>query len=272
MFRLQNNVPQTYIEQSRDFQLLCRLYDSINNGVRFDINTITNILNPLKVNDRVIQLLATRVGFNIEEETDTNLLRYILSTFPYALKYKGTKKGINYVVSAALKAEHSSDPPIIDIVNESYNPNKPEEKNPDHFTIAIHLPVKINTSTQNTLLEALKYIIPTGYLVSIDAYYPKGRGDRTTELYDYYNVAVIHNLPIYINSGLRRESDPNNTLPGNPDNPNIPTWEEINLINSFDTTEVVSSNNYDVDNLNKDSTQQLGNSFNINDKADNNGN
>lgn len=246
MFRLQNNVPQTYIEQSRDFQLLCRLYDSINNGVRFDINTITNILNPLKVNDRVIQLLATRVGFNIEEETDTNLLRYILSAFPYALKYKGTKKGINYVVSAALKAEHSSDPPIIDIVNESYNPNKSGEENPDHFTIAIHLPVKINTSTQNTLLEALKYIIPTGYLVSIDAYYPKGRGDRTTELYDYYNVAVIHNLPIYINSGLRRASDPNNTLPSNPDNPNIPTEEEINLINSFDTTEVVSSKDYDL--------------------------
>lgn len=268
MFRLQNNVPQTYIEQSRDFQLLCRLYDSINNGVRFDINTITNVLNPLKINDRAIQLLATRVGFNIEEETDTNLLRYILSAFSYALKYKGTKRGINYIVSAALKAEHSNHPPIIDIVNESLD-EKGNEK-PDHFTIAIHLPVKIDTSTQNTLLEALKYVIPTGYLVSIDTYYSEGRGDRTTELYDYYTVAAIHNLPIYINSGLRGDSDLNNTLP------EAPTWEEENLINSFDTTEVVSFTDYkksfDKKALTKDSTQQLTKIYDIDNKAGNNGN
>lgn len=41
--RLQNNVPEVYVKESRDFQLLCRLYDCILNGVKFDIDSMLNI-------------------------------------------------------------------------------------------------------------------------------------------------------------------------------------------------------------------------------------
>ena len=77
-----------------NFQLFCRLYDCINNGVQFDISTITDILDPIKVNDRIVKLLATRVGFITDIDIDNTVLRYILSAYPYIIKNKGTRKGI----------------------------------------------------------------------------------------------------------------------------------------------------------------------------------
>ena len=42
MLRLENNTPSIYCQKSRDFQLFCRLYDVVNNGVKFDIDSIIN--------------------------------------------------------------------------------------------------------------------------------------------------------------------------------------------------------------------------------------
>ena len=92
MFRLQNNTPSYYVNNSRDFQLFCRLYDYINNGVKFDIDSIININDPLKINDRLLNLYGSKVGFFTNKNINTNVLRRILKAFPYLIKYKGTKK------------------------------------------------------------------------------------------------------------------------------------------------------------------------------------
>ncbi len=105
MFRLQDNVPEVYIEQSRDFQLMCRAYDVVNNGVKYDIDTIVNILDPMKINDRMLNLLSLKVGFFAKREYESTLLRCIIRAFPFAIKYKGSKTGIEIAVSALLKAE-----------------------------------------------------------------------------------------------------------------------------------------------------------------------
>ena len=137
MFRLQNNVPSTYIEQSRDFQLFCRLYDCINNGVQFDISTITDILDPIKVNDRVVKLLATRVGFITDIDIDNTVLRYILSAYPYIIKNKGTRKGIEAAVNAILHAEHSIKAATVEVVN------KPAEgSNQAEYSVNIYMPIR----------------------------------------------------------------------------------------------------------------------------------
>ena len=109
MFRLQDNVPSVYIDQSRDFQLFCRVYDCINNAVKYDIDTIINILDPMTANDRILELLCTYVGFFPKMHYDSYLLRYIIASFSHAIKYKGTKHGINIAVSTILKAERNID-------------------------------------------------------------------------------------------------------------------------------------------------------------------
>ena len=35
MFRVENNVPDVYVQESRDFQLFCKLYDLAFQGSRF---------------------------------------------------------------------------------------------------------------------------------------------------------------------------------------------------------------------------------------------
>ena len=57
MFRLQENVPEVYVKHSRDFQTFCRIYDVINNSLRFNALSAENLLNPLKVNDKMLPLL-----------------------------------------------------------------------------------------------------------------------------------------------------------------------------------------------------------------------
>ena len=43
MFRFENNLPKCFVDESRDFQLMTRLDDSIFMGQRADIATMTNL-------------------------------------------------------------------------------------------------------------------------------------------------------------------------------------------------------------------------------------
>ena len=155
MFKLQNHVPPIYVEESRDFQLLLRLYDCIDGGNKFDASTIIEVLNPIKANDRILPLLATRVGFFTDKYIDGNVLKYIIAGFPYMIKNKGTQLGVEEAVNIILKAENSLDPPVI-----NYN------KLSNTFEIA--------TSTflynKTALDELLKYVLPTGTKYSTYTY------------------------------------------------------------------------------------------------------
>ena len=91
MFRLQEHMPDVYVNESRDFQVLCRLYDFLFNGIKFDIDSIININDAFKINERLLPLLAIKEGFFTDVQFDSKTLRYILKAFPYIIKYKGTK-------------------------------------------------------------------------------------------------------------------------------------------------------------------------------------
>ncbi len=166
IFRTQNNTPPIYVESSRDFQLFCRLFDTIVNSLRFRIKTILNLTNPMKLNDRMLKLYATKVGFITDREIDANVLRYILAAFPYIIKNKGTKLGIEQAVYTILKAENTVDPPYVEVINKFYEngkfvPNK-------SYIINIYLAARIYNRV--ALEEILKYVIPAGYIYNILLY------------------------------------------------------------------------------------------------------
>lgn len=247
MFRLQNNVPSTYIEQSRDFQLFCRLYDCINNGVQFDISTITDILDPIKVNDRVVKLLATRVGFITDIDIDNTVLRYILSAYPYIIKNKGTRKGIEAAVNAILHAEHSIKAATVEIIN------KPAEgSNQAEYSVNIYMPIILSSKTKKALNELLKYILPVGYIFDILPYDKlSGNEPLETDLTLTTSNIIAVQGPLTTTSGVRgsnsqyktyvkssdgKDVEVSNTISSNPD---------INrLVNNFDTVEVIGSEQY----------------------------
>ena len=238
MFRLQNNVPSTYIEQSRDFQLFCRLYDCINNGVQFDISTITDILDPIKVNDRIVKLLATRVGFITDVDIDNTVLRYILSAYPYIIKNKGTRKGIEAAVNAILHAEHSIKAAIVEIINKAASDTQLS------YSIKIYTPIILSYTTRKALDELLKYIVPTGYIIEILPYdkLPGSAYEDTTLILDTSNIVSVQG-PITTTSSIRGSNSEYINPDG--DKTKISSNDDINrLVNNFDTVEVVGSENY----------------------------
>ena len=247
MFRLQNNVPSTYIEQSRDFQLFCRLYDCINNGVQFDISTITDILDPIKVNDRVVKLLATRVGFITDIDIDNTVLRYILSAYPYIIKNKGTRKGIEAAVNAILHAEHSIKAATVEVIN------KPAEgSNQAEYSVNIYTPIILSSKTKKALNELLKYILPVGYIFDILPYDKlSGNEPLKTDLTLTTSNIIAVQGPLTTTSSVRGSNSQYKTYVKSPDGKDVEVSNTISsnpdinrLVNNFDTVEVIGSEQY----------------------------
>ena len=218
LIRLQNNTPSVYTKQSRDFQLFCRLYDCVINAVKYDIDTIVNINNVLKVNDRLLELYCTKVGFFTNKHFNSKILRAIISAFPYVIKNKGSKKGIEEAVTTILKVENKSETPEIVINNTTH-------------TIVIYTFVKV--FNKDAMLELLSYIIPIGYTYEIQ---------ESTPIQVQSQISTINNLvsiknPIISTSQVRGTDRIKQT--GNAYN--FTTDIENNFVGSFIGTQVIGA-------------------------------
>ena len=94
MFKFEDHMPQYWVNESRDFQLLTRIDDAIFMGQRADIATIQNLNDPKKCKNTFLNLLAKKVGFFTDKHIEESTLRNIISVFKIAVKHKGTKFGI----------------------------------------------------------------------------------------------------------------------------------------------------------------------------------
>lgn len=150
LIRMQNNVPETYVNQSRDYQLLCRLYDVVMNGVKYNIDALGNITDNAHIQSNLLSLLQTKVGFFESEVTDDKL-RYLLDAFPYIMKNKGSLKGIEQVLNVYLKMNHINTPVQVFV-------------NTQDCTIIVT--IKSNVILDTKIIEdVMNYVIPTGYSV-----------------------------------------------------------------------------------------------------------
>lgn len=167
MIRLQENVPEIYVKESRDFQLFCRIYDLINNATRYSIESTINLLDPLKCSDKVLPLLCTKVGFFPKSEYNTLAFRNIINAFSYILKYKGSKQGIKMALNVILKAENNYDKSNIEI---------------DSKISVIKVLTKKPIQNEALLRDVLSYVIPIGYDLEIGEYTEAPKDRTTTQL------------------------------------------------------------------------------------------
>lgn len=157
MFRLQNNVPEVYVQSSRDFQLLCRLYDAVFQGVRYSIDSLKYASNTKECNKELLPLLATKLGFFTQLNLSEDEFKSLLQVFPIIIRHKGSVRGINEIITlfqriskdmtAAAKWNINTvnkDDRVIQIIFSSSNVN------------------------EKLLLELLQYVLPAGYSVTVD--------------------------------------------------------------------------------------------------------
>ena len=166
LIRLQDKVPYVYVDKSRDFQVLCRAYDTALNQVKFDIDTIPYILSSSECRNSILPLLQTKLGFQTLKHIDSDSLRIILSAFPDAVRYKGSLLGIQRAINAWLKIIHLETKVYVDVFN-VFDKSNPSiggyigQTMIPAYTIAIG--VGGNPRDYSILQEILKYIVPTGY-------------------------------------------------------------------------------------------------------------
>ena len=157
MFRIQDNVPEVYIQQSRDFQLVSRLYDLLFSGVKYDIDSMVNVLDATLTRDNLLHLMCSKIGFFPRIQIDANILKYIIASFPYIIKHKGSRLGIEYAVNAVLKSE--TNPSVVGKI--VVNPiNKFEAALGLEYTVCIY--TSISVANKQALNEVMRYVLPIG--------------------------------------------------------------------------------------------------------------
>ena len=213
LFRLQNNVPSVYVNSSRDFQLLCRLYDAAFNNVMFDADSISDIANTDRCSARVLPLLQTKIGFFSDIDITDEDLRYVLKAFPYLVRNKGSKQAIRQTLYMYMRMNHVESDIFVEVLNKhSAMP----------YTVLVGLEIGFKDTT--ILDEVFKYILPTGYTVKY-IFYEKVNGVTDFTESDYGSILLT---PDIVNSQVRGDT---------------PTFSDAadNLIGSIDTVEVIGN-------------------------------
>lgn len=159
LIRTQERVPEVYVNDSRDFQVLCRAYDVLYNMVKFDIDSMTKALTASDIRSNVLPLLQTKVGFFTNKVVDDESLRGILGAFPIILKNKGSLLGIKQAVNVWLKIAHLETSVDVSIFTKTGGYIGQVEIHP--YTVAVG--IRSRTKDLTILKEILKYVIPTGF-------------------------------------------------------------------------------------------------------------
>lgn len=191
LIRTQDNVPYVYPNESRDFQLLCRLYDTVLNGTKGDADLIQYITDTQFCNARLLQLLQTKLGFFTASDITDDELRTVLEAFPTIMKNKGSLKAIKQSLYVFLKIWHLNTDIDIEVINK--DPNTP-------YTIR----VGIQSSWRDTTIldELFKYILPTGYLFEYIFY---SSVKNSTRIVSAPNAKVLY-IEDTVNSQIRHDS------------------------------------------------------------------
>lgn len=152
MIKTQLLTPEVYYKESRDFQLFGRLYDSVFNYLKTEIDLIKTF--PLNNNQDTsfIELLLETLGFRNLREYQTNQLLALASIWVKTIKNKGSLQAIKSVVNLVLRTENITNPARIEL-------DTVHQKMP---TVVIKIKDVISSEEFSLLEEVLNYILPVG--------------------------------------------------------------------------------------------------------------
>lgn len=127
MFLVEHNVPDVYVNESRDFQLLSRLYDLALQSTRFSIDSMDYVSDTNLCNASLLALLGSKVGFFSSLQISDTTYRKVLSVFPHIMRYKGSKEGIYlilnlfmHITNSRLSLQESEDSNMLTIIFYDY--------------------------------------------------------------------------------------------------------------------------------------------------------
>lgn len=152
MIKTQKLIPNNYYKESRDFQLFGRLYDSIFNYLKTEIDLISKF--PLHNNQDTsfIELLLKTLGFRYLREYQTDQLLKLASVWINIIKNKGSLTAIESAIRLVLRVQNIKN--NYDIMLDTATKKFP--------TVIIKIRDLVSSQETSLLEEILNYILPVG--------------------------------------------------------------------------------------------------------------
>lgn len=170
IFRTQEHTPDVYPRKSRDFQLLCNVFDCVNGGVKYDIDSIVDIVDTNQCNERLLPLLQTKLGFFTNENLTNEELRLVLIAFMKIVKDKGSRIGIREAIEVFLKVSNASKDSRIIVTNVDKSVNNSLANTRLSNTYIVEVSIQSDKVDTTLLTEILKYVLPAGYQLRYSFY------------------------------------------------------------------------------------------------------
>jgi hypothetical protein len=138
-------------------------------GIKYDIDTITSVVDTRYCNEKLLPLLQSKLGFFTHKHLTTTELRTVLTSFRDIIQDKGSAKGIREAIELYLKVIGASRDSRITIRNSS---SSDFQLTDSYFNNSYIVEVAIEGQiTDLTLLtELLKYVLPAGYKLKYSFY------------------------------------------------------------------------------------------------------
>ena len=164
-FKLEKNVPDVYVDESRDFQLLCKVIDVYLCGCINRSATIPYQLDLDKCSEDLLWAIAYMQGFTTKEYIPPNVLRNVCRVFPYCIKNKGTDSAIKTASYAVLSVDRLITGLDITVFAESVD----QELSSTTEKYSIYIECDVDSAYLSPYLkyldEVLSFIVPPGFRI-----------------------------------------------------------------------------------------------------------
>jgi hypothetical protein len=222
MIKLRDFTPEVYYKESRDFQLLGRLFDLVLNSVKTEADLLYDLPVNDNSNEQLLDLLSLSVGFKTNNNRyNAKQLKAICRVFPLILHNKGSIKALIIACNALFSAEGCEQPVDYEFVDDTNNNE-----------INLYIPQDFEDLT--LLNDLLQYVLPAGMSCNIireyrlkvaalteltftDTVYFYRQGDRSISLEGDSNVALLYDsntlavIPTLVNVATTDTNQSNRT-------------------------------------------------------------
>ena len=159
--------PSIYSEQSRDYQLIARLYTALYNMNRMYVDGID--VWEKNSPDNVLPLKASTLNFRPRHTWDKDSLQAVISCFKYLTRYKGTSKAIQLILNILLRVNN---------ISGEYSSLFTFENN----LLTLSIPYQL--SSIGIVQDLLDYILPAGCAYRLRVYKEISSAERTNISYN----------------------------------------------------------------------------------------
>jgi len=222
VIRFEELVPETYVNQSRDFQMMCAVLDEAFNACKTDIDMTSRLNDPFLCPAQYLPLLARKLGFDYQTNIYADELRPILACFKRLVSWKGSYKGIKETVNLFMNIKHKYFRYSVEL---------------DSLNSIIYITIWDEViDNLDILSDILRYILPCGYSF---AYRSLKQIENLASLGYMNGQAVYMTLINSINNTAVSLRGTNEDISGSNITPDNDYNYNEGIINAFNTMQVV---------------------------------